>query len=181
MKTEGMVLNRRFFCALTLILALATPAARADVSDYVRLHVVAEDDGAAAQALKLEVRDACLACARALLGDCCGVDEAWDTLNGNLGALADAASARAKALGCDSAVRAETGEFDFPECRYGDVRLPAGRYRALRVVIGEGRGHNWWCVLYPSLCMPEACETGRPVRFYSSIWRWLRGLFGGGA
>ena len=62
---------------------------------------------------------------------------------------------------------------------YGDTLVPAGDYRALRVVIGEGQGHNWWCVLYPSLCYPEDWKTGDGA-LYSSVWNWLKALFGGG-
>lgn len=175
-----MVLNRRFFCALILILALAAPSAGASTADYVRLHVVANDDGAAAQALKLEVRDACLNCARERLDGCGSADAAWRIVNDRRGELQAAARTAALANGYRGAVCAQTGVFDFPDRVYGDAFVPAGRYRALRVVIGAGQGRNWWCVLYPSLCMPEAYEEGRPVRFYSSILRWLRGLFGGG-
>ena len=94
-------------------------------------------------------------------------------------ALEAAATAQARALGYKGAVRAETGVFDFPDRHYGAVFVPAGRYRALRVVIGEGAGHNWWCVLFPSMCYPGDLSEGEPVRFYSSILNWLRGLLGG--
>jgi len=150
------------------------------VSRYIRLHVVAEDDSDAAQALKLEVRDATLAAARALLADCDDPDEAWDVIGQNLETLADAATGRARELGYEGTVRAGLGEFDFPDRHYGGVFVPAGRYRALRVVIGGGKGHNWWCVLYPSLCLPEDVDPGAPIRFHSVLLDWLRGLLGGG-
>ena len=168
-----------------LILALAGGAARADgavpVSDYVRLHVVAADDGAGAQALKLRVRDAVLERARALLVGCADADAAWDTVRDSLGALELAALERARALGYGGGVRCEAGIFEFPDRRYGDVTVPAGRYRALRVVIGPGRGHNWWCVLYPSLCYPADYLEGGHAERYSILLNWLRSLFGGGA
>ena len=196
-----MVLKRRFFCCL-LILMLLGAGAKAGALDldeigpcaaegvcagevpveaYIRLHVLAEDDGAAAQALKLEVRDACLYAARALLTDCADADAAWEALNENLALVALAARLRARVCGYAGEVRAETGVFDFPERRYGTMVVPAGEYRALRVVIGAGEGHNWWCVLYPTLCLPEDCAPGEPVRFHSTILNWLRGLLGGGA
>jgi len=145
------------------------------VSEYIRLHVVAADDSAAAQALKLDVRDACLKAARALLEDCGDADAAWDIIGDNVDALEAAATAQARALGYKGAVRAETGVFDFPDRHYGAVFVPAGRYRALRVVIGEGAGHNWWCVLFPSLCIPE----GEAPTLRSALLEWLRGLPGG--
>lgn len=161
--------------------AKAERAADVSVEDYIRLHVLAEDDGEAAQALKLEVRDACLFATRALLADCDSPDAAWASLNENIELVALAARLRARVCGYSGEVRAETGVFDFPERRYGGLVVPAGEYRALRVVIGAGEGHNWWCVLYPSLCLTEDCTPGEPVRFHSTVLNWLRGLLGGGA
>ena len=174
-----MVLNRRLFILVLLILALACPAEAAP-SDYVRLHVIAADDTDAAQALKLEVRDAVLDRARALLKDTTDAEAAWHIVLENVSTLERAARQRAAAGGYDGPVRCEAGIFPFPDRVYGDVRVPAGDYRALRVVIGAGEGHNWWCVLYPSLCEPSAMPDSGPV-FYSAIWNWLRRLFGGDA
>lgn len=176
-----MILKRRLFFIAILIFALCAPAGAAEAArgDMVRLHVVAADDTSKAQALKLEVRDACLAAARALLADCESAEEAWDRVNGRLDILTQAAQDEARANGYGGPVRAETGEYDFPDRLYGDTLVPAGRYRALRVVIGEGRGKNWWCVLYPSLCLPEDCRDGAPVKFHSALLDWLRSLFGG--
>ncbi len=165
------------------MLLAAVPARAASLNDvpvgeYIRLHVMAEDDSDAAQALKLEVRDACLTAARALLADCDGADAAWARIGENRVALAAAATERARELGYAGEIKAVAGVFDFPDRYYGGVFVPAGRYRALRVVIGAGAGHNWWCVLYPSLCLPEGPEGGMP--FHSAILDWLRGLLGGG-
>ena len=188
-----MVLKRRLLFCLILILlpgvAQAAPNAHGEpavvdgvpVSDFVRLHVVAEDDGEAAQALKLEVRDACLMCARTLLKDCADADAAWAIVNDNLELIRLMALLRARSRGWDGALTAEAGVFAFPERHYGGVVVPAGEYRALRVVIGAGEGHNWWCVLYPSLCLTDDCVPGEPVRFHSTLLNWLSGLFGGAA
>lgn len=179
-----MILNRRFICLLILILLVGT-AARAQspsevpVEDYIRLHVLAEDDSDEAQTLKLKVRDACLEATRTLLADCESADEAWALIRGNVKALEAAAADRARELGYYGPVAAETGLFDFPDRHYGGVFVPAGEYRALRVVIGAGEGHNWWCVLYPSLCLPEGVDPDAPIRFHSVILDWLRGLLGG--
>ena len=170
-------MKHRFLFALILALALLPGAGRAEAirSDMVRLHVVAADDTPAAQALKLKVRDACLVRARALLADCGDAEEAWARVNEGLSDLEEAARSAAR----DEIVRAETGVYDFPDRVYGDTLVPAGRYRALRVVIGEGQGRNWWCVLYPCLCLPEDCRAGEPVQFHSAVLDWLRRLFGG--
>lgn len=158
------------------MLALACPG-RAGTSDYVRLHVIAADDSEAAQALKLQVRDAVLASARELLKDADSADAAWHLVGESMDILESAASRCAREAGYDGPVRCEIGVFPFPNRTYGDVFVPAGDYRALRVILGEGAGHNWWCVLYPSLCDPETIE-GKPV-FYSAILEWLKRLFGG--
>ena len=170
------------------MLALGAPARAeaatpgdAPVPGYIRLHVMASDDGEAAQALKLQVRDACLMCTRALLEDCADAEAAWETVNENLPLIALAARLRALCCGWTGPVTAETGVFEFPDRRYGGALVPAGEYRALRVVIGAGEGRNWWCVLYPTLCLTENCEPGEPVEFHSTLLNWLRGLFGGGA
>lgn len=173
-------MGRRIAVLMALALLLGAGArAAVPVGDYVRLHVLAADDSDEAQALKLRVRDAVLVEARALLAGCGDADAAWDMVNANLDALADAARAEARAAGYGGPVSAETGVFDFPDRQYGDVLVPAGAYRALRVIIGEGRGHNWWCVLFPSLCLPEDLEPGEPVAFHSTILDWLRGWMGG--
>ena len=88
-------------------------------------------------------------------------------------------------MGFDGEVTVETGAFAFPDRVYGALFVPAGDYRALRVTLGEGGGHNWWCVLYPSLCVVDeaAYYAGEeaPIEFYSSVGRFLRDLFGGQA
>ena len=185
-----MVLKRWIALAMLLALGLGraqtaeAPDARhegkGDVDErYVRLHVIADSDDDAAQALKLTVRDACLSGARAFLEDCGDAEEAWTRVNDNLDALERTAREAARAGGWEGKVAAETGVYAFPECRYGDVTVPAGEYRALRVVIGRGEGHNWWCVLFPSLCVPGELTPGEPVVFYSSVWRWIRSWWGG--
>ena len=64
-------------------------------------------------------------------------------------------------VGHERDVRVEIGAFPFPEKRWGGMTFPAGEYRAIRVVIGDGAGQNWWCVLFPPLCFVE--ESGEPV------------------
>ena len=154
-------------------------SAKGENTGYVRLHVIAASDSRADQTLKLKVRDAVLACARELLAEAGDADTAWDIVNHGLDALEAAAKACAREAGYNGPVRCVAGVFAFPPRQYGDTRLPAGQYRALRVVIGPGAGHNWWCVLYPDLCYPEGVDPEHP-EFYSVIWRWLTGLFGGG-
>ena len=168
--------------ALTLAwLVLTAPKALSEeeVSDFIRLHVVAESDSAWDQAVKLAVRDAVREEAAALLADCETADEAWALLNDNLDQIGEAAREALSAWepGCEAAICA--GMYEFPERVYGGLTVPAGEYRAVRVVLGEGGGKNWWCVLFPSLCLPGDADSVTPVVFYSSLGRWLARLFGG--
>lgn len=179
---------RRLFCAL-LLAALICGGARAQglpgdagaLSELVRLQVVAESDAEDAQALKLAVRDACLRAAEVCLGGAQDADEAYARLVEHLDGFRAAAEARARELGFAGSVRVEAGVFEFPNRVYGRLTVPAGEYRALRVTLGAGQGHNWWCVLYPSLCRLNEADAAGSVNLRAAL-DWLRArLFGGEA
>ena len=140
--------------------------------ELVRLHVIAADDTAQMQALKLELRDTCLNCAAACLYDAPDADAAYRRLEEHVGDFEEACVSRARELGYSGSVRAETGTFDFPDRVYGKLRVPAGEYRALRVTVGAGEGHNWWCVLYPSLCKIDEADTGGAPDV-TAVFRWI--------
>ena len=166
---------KRMLCALLALMLLCSCASARTMPAMVRLHVVAADDSPSAQALKLMLRDECLRCARVCLSDAADADEAWRRLEIHLPDFEAACTARARELGFDGEIRAEAGVFEFPDRIYGSVKLPAGEYRALRVTIGAGEGHNWWCVLYPSLCaLDEADAASADAPCYSRVWNWLR-------
>ena len=152
-------------------LSEALAAGRAFES-LVRLHVIAENDSEIAQTRKLKVRDAVLECVREMLGDCENAESAWSILNERLGEIESAARIAAEANGFYGEIRAETGVFPFPDRDYGGVFVPEGDYRAVRIVIGAGEGKNWWCVLYPTLCVPP--ESAKR----SVIAEWIRAIFG---
>lgn len=123
------------------------------LSDKVlRLHVLANSDSAADQALKRKVRDSVLETASAILADCPDRETAEQRLSAALPEIEDAARARIAAEGGKQTVTAELRPTVFPTREYEDFTLPAGEYLALRVVLGEGEGHNWWCVVFPPLC-----------------------------
>lgn len=123
----------------------------------VRLHVVANSDSEADQALKLKVRDAVLGSATPYLA---GLDrqEALKTLEARLSDIADAAAKVVGEEGYGYPVTVSLREERFPTKRYDDFALPAGEYMALRVQLGSGGGHNWWCVVFPPLCMGSVTE-----------------------
>ena len=133
----------------------------------MRLHVLANSDSEEDQALKLKVRDAVLDCARELLGDTCSADEAYAILAENIATVEACARQAAENAGFFGAVQAQTGVFSFPGRQYGDLLVPAGEYRAVRVLLGEGAGQNWWCVIYPTLCAID--EKGEFARESAEI------------
>ncbi|HIU33125.1 MAG TPA: stage II sporulation protein R [Candidatus Pullichristensenella excrementigallinarum] len=176
--------RRLFFALFLLVLALwiAPTASAACNEDFVRLHVVAEGDSEWEQFVKLRVRDACLDQAQALLASCPNADAAWEVLNEHLPDFEEAAEKAARENGFSGEITIETGIFAFPDRLYGEAFVPAGDYRALRVVLGEGQGHNWWCVLYPSLCVLDEqayVQADQSIEFYSSIGRLFDHIFGG--
>ncbi len=180
-------MKHRFFCgilALTLGIFWIEPA-RAEVltPELVRLQVVADSDDPEAQRLKLAVRDGVLEAARELLSEAESADEAWLLAFENRVEFDRAAKRVVESAGMDCDVCVEVGEFDFPDRIYGGVCVPAGRYRALRVTLGKGEGHNWWCVLYPELCRIDesALQDDGSITFYSDTLRLLERLFGGDA
>ena len=125
-------------------------------SRLIRLHVVAASDDPADQARKLAVRDALLPQIAALTEGCADADAAAAALENGLPALRETAFAT---LGTGEAVNATLTEECFPRRDYETFSLPAGSYRALRVTLGAGAGHNWWCVAFPALCLPAGTEA----------------------
>lgn len=128
-------------------------------NSVVRLHVLANSDSEEDQALKLEVRDAVLAVTSPLVKDCTSQAEAITVLEANLPALEAAARAVITEAGRDDAVAVTLGEENYPTRTYENCCFPAGEYISLRVMIGEAAGQNWWCVLFPPLCL-SAAEAG---------------------
>lgn len=151
-----------FLIALSalLLLGLWLEREQINVSDSVlRLHVLANSDRAEDQELKLKVRDAVLEEAKAILPESASVQEAERVLGANLERLAAAGAAIVAREGYDYPVFAGLEDTWFPTKEYEDFALPAGEYRALRIVIGEGDGRNWWCVVFPPLCLASVAET----------------------
>lgn len=170
---------RRLFCALLALAMLSSGAYANDIKDLVRLHIIAADDSPEARSLKLELRDTCLRCAGVCIGDAPDADTAYMRLQAHIDDFEAACTARARELGYTGSITAETGIFEFPDRLYGNLLVPAGDYRALRITIGEGEGHNWWCILYPTLCVLDETQFASGDTQPSGIIRWLRARFGG--
>ena len=119
-------------------------------NSVLRLHILAESDSEYDQSLKLMVRDGLLE--MGLFTESDSLSEAEKTVSENLSEIEKAAESILRAEGCELPVTAELADVVFDERVYGDITMPAGEYRALRVKIGSAQGKNWWCVMYPNLC-----------------------------
>ena len=124
-----------------------------DISDSVfRLHVLANSDSEEDQNLKYKVRDTLIAYLEDIAKDTSSKEEVMQLVTNHLQDFETIAKQTITENGYSYDVTVEVGNFDFPTKNYGDISLPAGYYDALRVKIGEAKGQNWWCVMFPPLC-----------------------------
>ena len=154
---------KRFYVAIVVLLvtlmALSFLPIHGEGEVYdtvVRLHVLANSDREEDQALKLRVRDTILEVTAPLVEGCTTQAEAVEVLTDHLSDLETAARATIEAEGYTYAVTVLLGEEDYPTRVYESCAFPAGEYVSLRVLIGEGEGQNWWCCLFPPLCLSAA-------------------------
>ena len=158
------------FCFIFLLLALFCLPIHGEEEIYdtvVRLHVLANSDSDEDQALKLEVRDALLAVTAPALEDCGSQEEAVAILTPMLDELQQTATDVVKAAGYDYDVHVSLGKESYPRRVYENCCFPAGEYVSLRVGIGEAEGQNWWCVLFPPLCLSAASAKNTEDAFLS--------------
>lgn len=127
-------------------------------SQVIRLHVLANSDSEEDQALKLEVRDRVLETTSALLAGETEPQAAAVLLDQHLDDIAQTAAQEISAQGHDDRVEVRLEQTWFPTRQYQGISLPAGNYLALRILIGAAEGHNWWCVVFPNLCLPAVSE-----------------------
>ena len=160
-----------------------------------RLQIVAHSDSEADQALKNAVRDRVLQITSRVTAGCRNAAEAEARLTQALPEIESAAQETVYAGGRVYPARVSLGGTEYPFRDYGSFALPAGEYTALRVVLGDGLGHNWWCVAFPSLCEPAAAVDERAAQagltrseiafirsdgakgrfFFAELWRRLFG------
>ena len=147
--------------AIGLVIALIV-GARADMTQsklsdkLLRLHVIANSDTDEDQALKLRVRDRVIQTAQGFLTDVSNVNDAQDIVLQHIPELRAAAQDEVRRAGYDYSVNARVTNMYFPTRDYDTFSLPAGNYDAFRVEIGAAAGRNWWCVLFPPLCVTAA-------------------------
>lgn len=167
--------------ALWLSGAMAQEAAQG----VVRLHIIANSDDAVDQAAKLKVRDAVLLQINQQMAHLQNPDQAEQWLRQHSVEIAAVAKAALEKLGLDYSASASVGISDFPQRDYAGKVYPAGEYTALRLVLGQGEGRNWWCVAFPPLCLNDFTQADMdkletlaedntvPVQFRSAVWEWL--------
>lgn len=132
------------------------------IQSVLRLHIVADSDDPQDQAVKLAVRDALVSEYGQTLSQAESLEQAQELAGRLLPQMLDTARQTVAAQGCTLPVTGEVGELSFPAVSYEGYTLPAGEYQAVRIQLGEGEGHNWFCVLYPAVCLDSsvALEEG---------------------
>ena len=154
------------WCVLLLLTGLEVYADRTvdRLSDsLLRLHIIATDDTPEAQALKLRVRDRVLDTFGDTLSALPDPDAVKAYVHAHLDEFRQVAEDELHKNGSTESVTVSFGKTPFDTREYGNVRLPAGEYDALRIVIGAGAGKNWWCVLFPPLCFVEDAKGTLPA------------------
>ncbi len=156
-------------CVL-LLATIHTEQMQQDMAGRVlRFHVLANSDSEPDQELKLKVRDEIGTMMAEKLQGVDSLEESRKIVSESLQEIEEAAADTIAESGCAYPVKAALENCAFPEKTYGMFTFPAGNYEALRVVIGEGEGHNWWCVMYPNLCFSGSMyevdeESGEVLR-----------------
>ena len=127
-------------------------------NELIRLHVVAASDSEEDQAIKLQVRDAVLESLQAGLAEATDIEAAKAYIESQLPRLESVANRVLAAAGCGDVATVSLQVEEFAARVYDTFSLPAGLYDSLRITIGEGAGRNWWCVTFPTLCIPATTE-----------------------
>ncbi len=158
-KKRNIILPTLMILISTLFIAvMPTEAEGALYEDTIRLHILANSDSEDDQALKLLVRDKLLEKYGEELSGFMSQDDAEEKITKSIGEIEATAKKIIENEGYDYNVRAELCEEWYDTREYEDFSLPRGYYTSLKIIIGEGEGKNWWCVMFPPLCLEAALE-----------------------
>lgn len=127
-------------------------------NEVVRLHILANSDSDADQTVKLLVRDAVLNCGEKIFSGDVNVENVKEILDEDKDRIIEIANKVLFENGFNYKAQISITDEYFPTRTYERFTLPAGRYTSLKIVLGNGEGHNWWCVMFPPLCLPAASE-----------------------
>jgi stage II sporulation protein R len=129
---------------------------RAIAEQIIRLHVIANSDSEEDQEVKMKVKETVLTYLRGEMQDAATIEQARQAIRNHLPDIEEIAEEKLQNMGYFYDVTASLEDCYFPVKEYGDMTFPAGEYEALRVKLGESKGRNWWCVMYPSLCFVDS-------------------------
>lgn len=131
--------------------------------EVIRFHVVANSDTVADQMLKQQVRDEVIAYMEPMLRDSRSIDETRELIRESLSDIQSISEGVVQKWNKNYNIYVALDQANFPTKAYGDVIFPAGKYEACRIIIGEGKGENWWCVMFPPLCYVDASSGVVPL------------------
>lgn len=155
---------------ISAVYAFSVQGEAASLSAHiVRLHILANSDSDVDQQNKLAVRDAIQEKYSGMLDMSADRDSACDIISTRLDEIEKTAAGVLSARGCDLPVRAYLCDMEFPERNYGEMSLPAGEYRALRIEIGQNAGKNWWCVIYPQMCLAKSGDKAIKAAYKAGL------------
>lgn len=158
-KFISFILIAFFIFGLLMNLHINNDLVLGDIKDkIIRLHVVANSDSPEDQAIKLRIKDAIIKELKPKLENLKSQEEVKNLISANMDNLIAAAEEEMARLGENFPIDIELGTFEFPTKVYGDLSFPAGAYQALNVKIGEAKGKNWWCVMFPPLCFVDIAQ-----------------------
>jgi len=169
MKKTGMLLLSLLLAGCMTVAWSAQQAQRAVAEKVVRLHVLANSDSESDQKLKFAVRDAVLSAAEEKLERCKNRDDAEAVICAAIPELKKTAEEVLAMNASNYAVHLEISRETYPKRSYETFSLPAGEYLSLQVVIGEGAGKNWWCVVFPPLCLAATTEEVAQTALQSGL------------
>ena len=155
---------------ILIVLIMSWEQSRADIAlaasvipeQSIRLRILAHSDGVADQWIKRQVRDAITEQVNAWMDEADTIVEARAVIASRMNELQQRVGGVLAEHGINYAYQVDLGQVEFPTKMYGNQVYPAGKYEALRIVLGEGQGQNWWCVLFPPLCFVDLA-TGEAV------------------
>ena len=157
-------------------------SAYCDANSIFRLHIIANSNSAEDQAVKLKVRDAVLEYEAENL-DAVSAAKTREELMAHGAELLEIIEGVLRSNGFDYGAQMLVGTFPFPDREYNGVLYPAGDYDAFRVILGDGAGENWWCVMFPPLCILKSdngkIDTDETIEFESVFVKLFKLLFGG--
>ncbi len=157
--------------------------------EVLRLHILANSDSEEDQTLKYDLRDYMLATFSDVFGGCDNFSQSVAVANSRRSEIEEKANEFVRSKGYNYSVKCEVAKTYFATRKYENVTLPAGEYTAVRLLIGNAEGRNWWCVMFPPLCLPAAgeffteeeskrIEESRDYEIMFAVFEALQGLFG---